>query len=597
MPPSTSETELTVLGVSLESLYTRYTKGNFIVNRRYQRKLVWKIEEKQKLIDSIKRSLPIPLILLAESDGPTPGTLEIIDGLQRLNAITSFIENEFKYEGKYFDLDTLAVTKLQKDQGNLIQKSPVMDRDTCIDIINYQIPTSTYRSASGETIDEVFRRINSSGKKLSLQEIRQAGVTSNLADLVRDISASIRGDATLTPLTPLKEIKKISIGDNELEYGIDSSEIFWVKNGILPKDSIRESRDEELVLDILLDMIVSPIAGSGNEYRNSAYGRDDNQKTSSSIVNAKINSLGKEHLKSTFIDVIDIFEQVVSKSNTPWSTWVIEQANPRGVPRHFHATFIALFEIINSGYALTDITGLTETLKNFWKTHLEIPKGGGNWGANRKGKLIQSAKAILQEHFSKKDDALSRRIEESETEFNIHLHMALTETALFELKQGFTRLSEPNKFDDNMFRKVLRTASAMANIGPDAEGFIYFGVADDADDADSIRKMANVEPISVANFFVTGTGHEIDRLGYTVDTFTRLLTDKITQSDLEPEFSSELASSLTPFRYKNYVIWSLHPKSIGRPTSWDEAFYVREGNSSNKVPMSKIANLFRRFPS
>jgi hypothetical protein len=595
MPASTSETELTVLGVSLESLYTRYTKGTFIVNRRYQRKLVWKIEEKQKLIDSIRRSLPIPLILLAESDGPTPGALEIIDGLQRLNAITSFIENEFKYEGKYFDLDTLAVTKVQKDQGTLIQQVPVMDRDTCIDIINYQIPTSTYRSASGETIDEVFRRINSSGKKLSLQEIRQAGVTSNLADLVRDISASIRGDATLTPLTPLKDIKKISIGDNELEYGIDSSEIFWVKNGILPKDSIRESRDEELVLDILLDIIISPMAGSGNEYRNSAYGRDDNQKTSSNIVNTKINSLGKDHIKSTFIEVIDIFNQVVSESRTPWGTWVIEQTNPRGVPRHFHATFIALYEIINSGHALTDVAGLTDTLKNFWKTHLEIPKGGGNWGANRKLQLIKSAKAILIDHFSKKDDALSRRIEESETEFNIRLHMALTETASFELKQGFTRLSDPTHFDDNMFRKVLRTASAMANAGPRAEGFIYFGVADDADDADSIRRMAGVEPISIADFFVTGTGHEIERLGHTMDSFTRLLSDKIKSSDLEPEFSSKLAGSLTPFRYKNYVIWSLHPQSIGRPTAWEEAFYVREGNSTNKVPVNKIADLFRRF--
>jgi len=557
--------------------------------------LVWKIEEKQKLIDSIRRSLPIPLILLAESDGPTPGALEIIDGLQRLNAITSFIENEFKYEGKYFDLDTLAVTKVQKDQGTLIQQVPVMDRDTCIDIINYQIPTSTYRSASGETIDEVFRRINSSGKKLSLQEIRQAGVTSNLADLVRDISASIRGDATLTPLTPLKDIKKISIGDNELEYGIDSSEIFWVKNGILPKDSIRESRDEELVLDILLDIIISPMAGSGNEYRNSAYGRDDNQKTSSNIVNTKINSLGKDHIKSTFIEVIDIFNQVVSESRTPWGTWVIEQTNPRGVPRHFHATFIALYEIINSGHALTDVAGLTDTLKNFWKTHLEIPKGGGNWGANRKLQLIKSAKAILIDHFSKKDDALSRRIEESETEFNIRLHMALTETASFELKQGFTRLSDPTHFDDNMFRKVLRTASAMANAGPRAEGFIYFGVADDADDADSIRRMAGVEPISIADFFVTGTGHEIERLGHTMDSFTRLLSDKIKSSDLEPEFSSKLAGSLTPFRYKNYVIWSLHPQSIGRPTAWEEAFYVREGNSTNKVPVNKIADLFRRF--
>ena len=59
-------TELTVQGQSLQSLYTQYSKDTFLVNRRYQRKLVWAVEEKERLVDSIAKNLPIPLILLAE---------------------------------------------------------------------------------------------------------------------------------------------------------------------------------------------------------------------------------------------------------------------------------------------------------------------------------------------------------------------------------------------------------------------------------------------------------------------------------------------------------------------------------------------------
>jgi len=51
---------------SVQSMYRDYRDGKLIVNRRYQRKLVWTIEEKQKLIDSILHDYPIPLLLLAE---------------------------------------------------------------------------------------------------------------------------------------------------------------------------------------------------------------------------------------------------------------------------------------------------------------------------------------------------------------------------------------------------------------------------------------------------------------------------------------------------------------------------------------------------
>ena len=82
-------------GLSIQTMYREYRDGRLIVNRQYQRKLVWTVSEKVKLIDSIMLNYPIPLILLAEkstADGAAAPTLEVIDGMQRLNAIFSFIE-------------------------------------------------------------------------------------------------------------------------------------------------------------------------------------------------------------------------------------------------------------------------------------------------------------------------------------------------------------------------------------------------------------------------------------------------------------------------------------------------------------------------
>lgn len=82
---------------SVLELYRQYRTGKLIVNRRYQRKLVWTKQEKASLIESVLLGYPIPLILLAEveSENENETAFEIIDGMQRLNALFSFIENEF----------------------------------------------------------------------------------------------------------------------------------------------------------------------------------------------------------------------------------------------------------------------------------------------------------------------------------------------------------------------------------------------------------------------------------------------------------------------------------------------------------------------
>ena len=57
---------ITPRGMTVTEAYRLYRSGNLLVNRKYQRKLVWTIEEKEKLIGSILRGYPIPLFLLAE---------------------------------------------------------------------------------------------------------------------------------------------------------------------------------------------------------------------------------------------------------------------------------------------------------------------------------------------------------------------------------------------------------------------------------------------------------------------------------------------------------------------------------------------------
>ncbi len=91
-------------GMTIMEAYELYRNNRLYINRRYQRKLVWSSQEKKDLIDSILLQYPVPLILLASQ----ADKYEIIDGMQRLNAIFGFIENHFPVDifgsEKYFNI-------------------------------------------------------------------------------------------------------------------------------------------------------------------------------------------------------------------------------------------------------------------------------------------------------------------------------------------------------------------------------------------------------------------------------------------------------------------------------------------------------------
>ncbi|MDD2986133.1 DUF262 domain-containing protein [Flavobacterium sp.] len=86
--------------LSIKKLLELKRNGMIVVNPEYQRGSVWKESHQKKLIDSVLRGYPLPLIYFhykkKEIAGMQREDLEIIDGQQRINALFLFAENAFK---------------------------------------------------------------------------------------------------------------------------------------------------------------------------------------------------------------------------------------------------------------------------------------------------------------------------------------------------------------------------------------------------------------------------------------------------------------------------------------------------------------------
>lgn len=86
--------------ISVKDILDLRKKQMLVVNPEYQRGVVWNSGQKKKLVDSVLRGYPLPLIYLHRIK-QTAGNLvseryEVIDGQQRITALTEFHEGAFK---------------------------------------------------------------------------------------------------------------------------------------------------------------------------------------------------------------------------------------------------------------------------------------------------------------------------------------------------------------------------------------------------------------------------------------------------------------------------------------------------------------------
>jgi len=518
--------DLSIKGESIQTLYGFYLKKMFLVNRRYQRKLVWSIDEKKSFINSIINGFPVPLILLAElKNSDEQRILEIIDGMQRMNAIMSFINQEFDIDGKYFDLDTMADSKFLKDGGILEQKTEILDRQICAEIARYQIPLSIYQESNEDNIDEIFRRLNSGGKHLSKQELRQAGVLTDFAILVRILSSKIRGDASSSQILDLNSMKNISITNKNLDYGINIDNIFWIKNNIITKEDLRQSKDEEIIADIIAWVVSDKTVRSSYEILDELYGfgYDLDASTIYQSIETNIKKINSDVVSNSIQTVFDIIIDIIETSGKSFNNLFFENQQSK-ISRYFQIVFYSFYELlINQNLEISNKKQLIKTLDKSGDKVIKLSAGGGRWSAKEKNTQTDAFVGVIKKHFIKSNNVDPAKVQWV-TKFENILTQSSTEQVLYDFKVGFHDLDDKKKFNTDNFNKVIKTLTAIANTHKNSIGYCVIGVSDKESTTLQFEKIYSQKALKFSQFEITGINGDITNYKKGIDEyFTKII--------------------------------------------------------------------------
>lgn len=586
-------------GMTIMEAYELYRSNKLFINRRYQRKLVWSQQEKKNLVESILFQYPIPLILLASQNEQ----FEVIDGMQRLNAIFGFIENHFSVEledsEKYFHIPDFTFAQTQAAKNIISPKEDVafLTQEQVSAFIQYPFPVTIFKTGSSEEINETFRRINSTGVKLSPQEVRQAGNTSNFSLLVREIASEIRGDASREFLL-LQDMPEISI-DSKLsrhQYGINAEDTFWCKHGVLNISDLKNSEDEQLIADIILSCLLGePFAASKVAFDN-YYGSGEDDK--SKDIDVKLNQFGYENVKK---DVLTVFSEIFNLVDHYFDGDRLKNIlNPKAggnpVKEAFYSLFMAYYElVINENKVGFDYKRIKSSLINI---HEKLKKSRNYTVSADRINNINACKGLIQNYF-KITDSNFRSATSYIIDFQAYLMKSKTESAVYDFKQGFYTLAPQNrKFDEESFRKILCNISALANLGKNKSGFLFIGVTDKESDTEKVKEVDSLQDIPVYhNFGVVGLEREAKVKGVTLDEYISYITNLISKSKLEPTLRTRVTKNITPITYHGHTILMINISAGDEPVYFEERLYQREGASCVEVVGSKQKEIFKLFSS
>lgn len=569
-----------------------------MVNRQYQRKLVWTVVEKQRLIDSVLNGYPLPLFLLAEK--PVEGSqsiYEIIDGMQRLNAMFGFIENSFLVDDVCFDVDEFARARQLAEQGVFVPAEPEVPRlvaASCANILDYQLAVTIFPGEIAERITTVFGRINSGGKQLSDQERRQAGVLSPFAEVVRELAAEIRGDVSRDEL-PLSEMPEISIETTKNVHGykLKAEEIFWCYQGILRTNHLRDSEDEQVIADIVASILSGhPVEASG-EYLDSLY---DPSSDASKSLNAQLIAFPRERLMHEVMQVFSVVRNVIETSSPDrfhFRTTVYSKPTSNAQKQAFFAVFMGFYDLIMRQGCLPAMPEKIMPVLNNLSDRINV--GQKHVKADDRLNNIKVVKGLIADCFAKGDVAALGHGPGMVFDFENSIRRAKAESSRYELKQGFLRLDDKRAVDDACIQAVIETICGIANLGPAAHGFIYFGIADKPADAARINKLDAVTPIELEHVQVVGVDREAKLLGLPLDKYVKVFEDSLAKATLSEPLKTQVRAGLDVVQYKGLSILRIHVPKQTAPSFVGDNCFFRQGSSTLKATGPQIAAIAKLF--
>lgn len=579
---------ITPRGMSVQEAYRNYRDGKLIVNRKYQRKLVWNLSEKQSLVDSIMKDYPIPLILLAEDS--SQNSYEIMDGMQRLNAIFAFIENHFPIEGRYFDTDEFSRAKQLAAEGVFSAANKgtnvFLTPSEVADFLDYQLAVTVFPAGGEDKTTDVFGRINSGGRQLSLQERRQAGMVDDFSMLVRKLASEIRGD-TSREILPLSEMPEISIDSvrADLRYELKAEEIFWCKQGIMWTRQLRESEDEEIIADICASLAIGQPIARSKELLDSYYDPSTNEyeQLRRSLSTYGVDRLYEE-VKVTLSVLRGIIDEYSSENNALRS--VINPGSTNPIKTAFYTLFMAMHQLVIveelSPDSSINIMAALKNLQSDIKTTAKYSK------TEDRVRNIDKTKGLISRHFVKKDPPMLRHGAGLALDLENSLRRSRVETGRYECKQGFVDLSPNRSEDKNLPNKILETICGIANLGPDADGFIFIGVADKKSDADRIKDLDGIDCVTVGSRYIVGIEREFQYLKCDHESYVDRILSFIRNSDLSDTLKHQVLTQVDYVDYRGISVIRIRIPAQKEISFLGDVAYTRENSSTVEANGKKL---------
>ncbi|MEV5193003.1 DUF262 domain-containing protein [Streptomyces clavifer] len=583
--------------MSVTEAYRLFRDNSLLVNRRYQRKLVWSVTEKQLLIDSILDGYPIPLILLAERpEIRGSGKYEIIDGMQRLDAIFSFIEQRFDYDGMHFDLNQSARARQAATAGAFkpAESENLLPADQCANLVDYQLAVTIFPTRTEGQITNVFSRINSNGRQLSVQEKRQAGMLNPFSELVRTVASSLRGDVSADVLL-LHDMPSISIESSreKQQYGVRAEDTVWIRHGILNVKQLREGDDEQMVADIAASILLgNPFPASKEEFDEIYETESEKHKRIETRLAAYGGRRLQEEMQSTFSILTEVVDSQVSGLNGLRNLVRPSSGNPIRTP--FYAVFMSFFElIVRQHKSPADNAAIVSAIRNVGP---RLKSARHYTSTEDRISNIDTITGLIQRHFVHKEPPAFGHGPGLALDFENSLRRSRIETSRYEFKQGVLRLDDRRRWDDALFLRLAETVCGIANTQPKQEGFLFVGVADEERDTKRIEALDSIDSAKVGRHHVVGIDREARILKISLEAYVQRFVKNISEQPISDPLATQLMGGIDTIEYKGLSVIRIRVPGQSDLSYCGDRVFIRKGSSTEEVTdFRKVAALAKSF--
>jgi hypothetical protein len=160
--------------ISIRELFNKYTNsdeegvtgygGKLNIRPKYQREFVYKDEQRNAVIDTIRKGYPLNVMYWVKNED---GSFEVLDGQQRSISICEYVNSKFSIDYKFFN----TLTNDEKEQ-----------------ILNYELMVYFCEGNDSEKL-AWFEIVNIAGAVLTKQELRNTAYTGTwLSDAKKQFS-------------------------------------------------------------------------------------------------------------------------------------------------------------------------------------------------------------------------------------------------------------------------------------------------------------------------------------------------------------------------------------------------------------------------